>query len=176
MKHGGQPIKQISKLENIFGHPTQPKPITQKKSQHSGIGSHLFYLNLQHCNVSLSFNKIQLIKCSQSISLISSVQLKSSPYQFMWNMFWYIFKKIWSPKFQTFPTKNHVSIIILNYIPCFYTLSVPKKHVTTRVSKSMFRWQITKFLNNYHVSKHVYKNFIIHSWTQLCFNFDSQQT
>jgi len=83
MKHGGQPIKQISKLEKIFGHPTQPKPITQKKSQHSGIGSHLFYLNLQHCNVSLSFNKIQLIKCSQSISLISSVQLKSSPYQFM---------------------------------------------------------------------------------------------
>jgi len=91
MKHGGQPIKQISKLEKIFEHPTSPKPITQKKLQHSGIGSHLFYLNLQHCNVSLSFNKIQLIivKCLQNISLISSVQLKSSPYQFMWNMFWY---------------------------------------------------------------------------------------
>jgi hypothetical protein len=26
--------------------------ITWKKSQHYGIGSHLFYLNLQHCNVS----------------------------------------------------------------------------------------------------------------------------
>jgi hypothetical protein len=26
----------------------------------SGIRSHLFYLKLQHCNVSLSFNKIQL--------------------------------------------------------------------------------------------------------------------
>ncbi len=91
MKHGGQPIKQVSKLEKIFECLASPKPITQKKLQHSGIGSHLFYLNLQHYNVSLSFNKVQLIivKCSQIISLISSVQLKSSPYQFMRNMFLY---------------------------------------------------------------------------------------
>jgi hypothetical protein len=46
MKHGGQLIKQVSKLEKIFERPISPKPITQKKSQHIGIGSHLFYLNL----------------------------------------------------------------------------------------------------------------------------------
>ncbi len=59
-KHGGQVIKQVSKLERIFEHLALSKPITLDKSQHSGIGSHLFYLNLQHCTISLNFNKIQL--------------------------------------------------------------------------------------------------------------------
>jgi hypothetical protein len=30
VKHGGQAIKQVSKLEMIFEHTTSPKPITQK--------------------------------------------------------------------------------------------------------------------------------------------------
>jgi hypothetical protein len=82
MKHGGQVIKQVSKPERIFEHLASLKPIIQEKSQHSGIGSHLFYLNLQHCTISLSFNKIQLtiVKHSHIISLISNVQLKSNPY------------------------------------------------------------------------------------------------
>ncbi len=46
MKHGGQAIKQVSKLERILECPTLLKPITAEKSQHNGIGSHLFYLNL----------------------------------------------------------------------------------------------------------------------------------
>jgi hypothetical protein len=52
-----------------------------KKLQHNGIGPHLLYLNLQHYNVSLSFNKIQLaiVKRSQNIGVIFNVQLKSSP-------------------------------------------------------------------------------------------------
>jgi len=57
-KHGGQVIKQVSKPKRIFERPALSKPITLDKSQHSGIGSHLFYLNLQHCTISLSFNKI----------------------------------------------------------------------------------------------------------------------
>jgi hypothetical protein len=82
MKYGSQPIKQISKLERIFEHPALPKPIIREKSQHGGIRSHLFYLNLQHYNVSLNFDKIQLtiVKWSQSINLISSVQLENSMY------------------------------------------------------------------------------------------------
>jgi hypothetical protein len=81
-KHGGQVIKQVSKLERIFEHLALSKPIILDKSQHSGIGSHLFYLNLQHCIISLNFNKIQLtiVKRLHNISLISSAQLKSSPY------------------------------------------------------------------------------------------------
>jgi len=53
------------------------KIINQEKSQHNGIGSHLFYLNLQHCNVSLSFNKIKLVivKHLQNIGLIFNVQV-----------------------------------------------------------------------------------------------------
>jgi hypothetical protein len=75
MKHGGQVIKQVLKPERIFERLVLLKPITQEKSQHNGIGSHLFYLNMHHCNVSLDFDKIQLaiVKCSQSISLIFSV-------------------------------------------------------------------------------------------------------
>jgi hypothetical protein len=57
-KHGGQVIKQVSKLERIFECTISLECIIQEKSQHIGIGSHFFYLNLQHCNVSLSFNKI----------------------------------------------------------------------------------------------------------------------
>jgi hypothetical protein len=84
-KHESQVVKQVLKPERIFEHPITLELITQKKSQHSGIRSHLFYLNLQHCNVLLNFEKIQLVivKCSQSIVLISSIHLKSSPYQFM---------------------------------------------------------------------------------------------
>jgi hypothetical protein len=82
MKYGGQAIKQILKPKRIFERIISLEPITWAKLQHSGIGSHLFNLNLQHCNVFLTFNKIQLtiIKCSQNISLISSVQLKSNSY------------------------------------------------------------------------------------------------
>ncbi len=74
-KHGGQVVKQVLKLERILKCIVSPEPIIREKSQHIGIRSHLFYLNLQHCNVSLSFNKIQLtiVKCSQNINLISSV-------------------------------------------------------------------------------------------------------
>jgi hypothetical protein len=46
MKHGGQTIKQVSKLERILKCPALLEPIIVEKSQHSGIGSHLFYLNL----------------------------------------------------------------------------------------------------------------------------------
>jgi hypothetical protein len=82
MKHGGQVVKQVSKPKRIFECTILPKPIIQETSQHSGIGSHLFYLNLQNCNVFLSFDKIQLtiVKGLPSISLISNVQLKSSLY------------------------------------------------------------------------------------------------
>ncbi len=59
-KHGGQAIKLVLKPERIFKCHALPKPIIQEKPQHSGIGSHLFYLNMQHCNVYLSFNNIQL--------------------------------------------------------------------------------------------------------------------
>ncbi len=78
MKHGGQIVKQVLKQERIFEHLVSPKPITWEKSQHSGIGSHLFYLNLQHCNVFFNFDNIQfaIVKCSQSISLITSVQFE----------------------------------------------------------------------------------------------------
>ncbi len=68
-KHGGQVIKQVlnDEPEKIFERLVSLKPIIWEKSQHNGIGSHLFYLNLQHCNVSLNFDKIQLaiVKCSQ---------------------------------------------------------------------------------------------------------------
>jgi hypothetical protein len=88
-KHGGQAVKQVSKLDKIFECTILLKPITQEKLQHNGIGSRLFYLNLQPCNVSISFDKIQLaiVKCSQNINLIFNVQLKCNLYQFMWNMF-----------------------------------------------------------------------------------------
>ncbi len=118
----------------------------------------------------------------------------------------YLFLKF--QKFQTSPTKNHVSVMFQHYIssifqscfnslsfhvstfyqfhvsnmfqqsiiPCFNILSIPKKHVTILVGKFMFWWQITKFLNNYHVSKHIYGNFIPRSSTQSCFNFHSWQT
>ncbi len=81
-KYGGQPIKQILKLERILECFALSEPITWEKSQHNGIRSHLFYLNLQYCNVSLNFDKIQLtiVKQSQSINLISSDELKSSLY------------------------------------------------------------------------------------------------
>jgi hypothetical protein len=69
-KHGGQAIKQVLKLERIFKCTTSLEPITWEKLQHDGIGSHLFYFNLQHCNVSLNFDNIQLTiaKHLQSIS------------------------------------------------------------------------------------------------------------
>jgi len=54
--------KQSNKFwnERIFEHLVSSKPITWKKLQHSSIWSHLFKKNLQHCNVSLSFDKIPL--------------------------------------------------------------------------------------------------------------------
>jgi hypothetical protein len=58
MKHGGQVIKQFSKPKRILEHTALLEPIIQEISQHNSIGSHVFYLNMQHCNVSLSFNKI----------------------------------------------------------------------------------------------------------------------
>jgi hypothetical protein len=84
MKYGSQLVKQVFETRNFFQVPALSKPIIWEKSQHNGIGSHLIYLNLQHCNVSLNFDKIQLVivKRSQSISLIFNVQLKSSSYQF----------------------------------------------------------------------------------------------
>ncbi len=81
-KHGNQVVKEVLKQEKIFEHTISSEPIIHKKLQHSAIESYLLYLNVQHCNVPLSFKKIQLtiIKCSQSISLIFSVQLKNNPY------------------------------------------------------------------------------------------------
>lgn len=59
MKHGGQEVKHVLKLEGILECTISSKPIIWEKLQHNGIGSHIFYLNLQHCNVFLSFDKIQ---------------------------------------------------------------------------------------------------------------------
>jgi hypothetical protein len=42
MKHEGQVVKQVSKPKRIFERLALSKPITQKKSQHYGIGSHLY--------------------------------------------------------------------------------------------------------------------------------------
>jgi len=61
MKHESSIVKQIVVPKRILEHPILLKLITQEKSQHNGIGSHLFYLNLHHCNVFLSFNNIQFI-------------------------------------------------------------------------------------------------------------------
>jgi hypothetical protein len=79
-KHEGQTVKQVLKPKRILERFVTLEPITHEKSQLNGIRSHLFYLNLQHCNVLLSIEKIQLIivKHSQSIILISNIQLKSS--------------------------------------------------------------------------------------------------
>jgi hypothetical protein len=81
-KHGGQVIKRVSKPKRILEHIVSLEPIIWEKSQHSGIESHLFYLNLQHCNVSLSFDNTLLVitKHLQNISLTSHVQLKSNLY------------------------------------------------------------------------------------------------
>jgi hypothetical protein len=57
-EHGGQTIKQVLKLKRILKHTASLEPITWEKLQHSGIGSHLFYFNLQYYNVSLSLDKI----------------------------------------------------------------------------------------------------------------------
>jgi hypothetical protein len=53
-KRGGQPIKQVLKIDKKLKHLTSPKTIPWKQSQHSGIGSHLVYVNAQHFNVCLS--------------------------------------------------------------------------------------------------------------------------
>jgi len=85
-KRGGQPIKQVLKIDNKLKHLTSTKTIPWKQSQHSGIGSHLVYVNLQHCNVCLSnFDKFQLpiVNCSKSICVISNFQLKNNLYQIM---------------------------------------------------------------------------------------------
>jgi hypothetical protein len=66
--------------------------------------------------------------------------------------------------------QSYFNIIL---VPCFNILLVPKKHVTILVGKFMFRWQIIEFLNNYHVLKHVYRNFILHSWMRSWFDFQS---
>ncbi len=112
-KHEGQAVKQVLKPKRILERPVTLEPITQEKSQHIGIRSHLFYLNLQHCNVLLSFENIQLIiiKRSQSIILIYNIQLKSSvKHDFI---YWVFFSSPKFQKFQTFPTKilcfNHHS-------------------------------------------------------------------
>ncbi len=136
----------------------------------------------------------------QSISLIFSVQLKSNPYQFMWNMFQYTSicfrnSKSFRPLQQkimfqscfniiSVPCFNHVSTV---YHPCFNHVSTvyhsmfqnsinSKETVTILVGTFLFWWQITKFLNNYHISKHIYGNFIPLSWTWSCFDFHSWQT
>jgi hypothetical protein len=57
-KHGGQVVKQVSKLERILKCTRFVETYDSRKSQHSGVGSRFLYLNLQHCNVSISFNKI----------------------------------------------------------------------------------------------------------------------
>jgi len=82
MKHGHHVVKQVLKPKKILKHTVSLEPMTREISQHGGIGLQLFYLNMQHCNVSLSFDKIKLIivKHSQNINLIFSVQLKSNPY------------------------------------------------------------------------------------------------
>jgi hypothetical protein len=80
----------------------------------------------------------------------------------------------------------HVAVMFQHYInsmfqlcfnsiiPRFNILLVPKKHVMIPKGKFMFQWQIIKFFNNYHVSKHVYGNLIPCSWTQSNFDFHSQ--
>ncbi len=105
--------------------------------------------------------------------------MKSNPYQFMWNMFWYIefsFHPRNSKSFKLFQQKYHVLIIIPNRIPGFNDLLVSNKHVIIPIVKFVFWWQITIFFNNYHVSKHIYGNFIPRSWTWSCFNFHNWQT
>jgi hypothetical protein len=117
-KHGGQVIKQVLKPKSIFESLVLSKPITWENSQHNGIGSHLFYLKLQHRNVSLSFDKIQLtiVKCLQSTSLISNVQLKHvSIYLSIPNI----------PKVSNFSNKNIMSPSYFNIlsVPCFSHVS-----------------------------------------------------
>jgi hypothetical protein len=51
-KHGGQAIKQVLKPKMILKRIASLEPIIWEKLQHSGIESHLFYLNLQHSNIS----------------------------------------------------------------------------------------------------------------------------
>jgi hypothetical protein len=123
------------KPKRIFDYIILLKLIIWKISQHSRIISHLFYVNLQHCNVSLSFDKIQLtiIKCSQSINLISSVQLKSNMYQFMWNMFRYMsFHPQNSRSFKPFQQKiMFKSCFNIISIPCFSHISIVSFHVST---------------------------------------------
>jgi hypothetical protein len=46
MKHGGQVVKQVLKPKRILKYIASSEPIIQEISQHSGIGSHLFYFNL----------------------------------------------------------------------------------------------------------------------------------
>jgi hypothetical protein len=89
-----------------------------------------FLFELQHCNVSLSFDKIQLpiLKHSQSNNLISYVQLKNNTYQLIWNMFWYTsFRPQNSKSFRPFQHKimfqscfNIISISCFSHVSTFY--------------------------------------------------------
>jgi hypothetical protein len=53
-RHGGQPIKQVLKTNRKLKRLVSPKRIPQDQLQHNGIVSHPIYVNLQHCNVSLT--------------------------------------------------------------------------------------------------------------------------
>jgi hypothetical protein len=76
MKHGGQPIKQVLKRDMKLKYFLQPKTIPREQLQHRGIGSHLVYVNLQHCLS--NFNKFQLLIVNRlkNICVISNFQLK----------------------------------------------------------------------------------------------------
>jgi len=64
-EHGGQAIKQVLKLERIFKRTTSLEPITWEKLQHDGIGSHLFYFNLQVTTLQcfLKFRQYSINNC-----------------------------------------------------------------------------------------------------------------
>ncbi len=86
MKHGGQPIKQVLKIDTKLECFASSKIIHQEQSQHIGIRSHHVYVNLQRCNVYLNnFDKFQLpiVNCSKSIHVIFNFQLKNGSYQIM---------------------------------------------------------------------------------------------
>jgi len=59
-RHGGKKIKQVPKIDRIQKHPTSPKLIPWGNLQHNSIASHIVYVNLQHCNSSLSFDKVSI--------------------------------------------------------------------------------------------------------------------
>jgi len=105
-------------------------------------------------------NPITIVKCSHNISLIFHVHLKSSLYQFMWNMFRFTsYRPQNSKNFKPFQQKIMFRSCFNNIIPCFNILSVPKKHVTIPVGKVMaFYTSICayKSMNAYYKSNVIY--------------------